>query len=147
MKFRSSLDKYRRGKIKAPGTKTFTVVIDSLSNEGDGVTRIDGKVMFVPHTTPGDKVEVTVTENRARLIRAQVTKLLKPSPHRVTPECKWVEQCGGCAWQHIAYEHQLLVKQAQLAQTLKRIGHLPDVEIRDIGPSPTAYAIGIGFVV
>lgn len=140
MKFRSSLDKYRRAKPEVPGSKTLTVTVESLTNEGDGVARVEGKATFVPHTAPGDKVQIKVTEDRRRFSRARVVKLIEPSPHRVTPECQWVEQCGGCTWQHLSYEHQLETKRAQLIETLTRIGNLPNVVTRDIVPSPTPYA-------
>ena len=123
MKFRSSLDKYRRGKPLTPGTNTFTVSVDSLSNEGDGVARVAGKATFIPHTAPGDKVRIKVTDDKQRFSRAQVLKLIHPSELRADPQCPWVEQCGGCTWQHIRYEHQLAVKQEQLMETLKRIGN------------------------
>jgi len=140
MRFRSSLDKYRRAKPVALGAKTLTVTIESLTNEGDGVARVEGKATFVPNTAPGDRVKIKVTEDRQRFSRARVVKLIEPSHHRATPQCQWVEQCGGCTWQHLSYEHQLETKRAQLIQTLTRIGNLPKVVTRDIVPSTKPYA-------
>lgn len=140
MKFRSSLDKYRRGKPNTLGDKTVTATIDSLSNDGDGVARVKGKITFIPDTAPGDSVRITVVEDRPRYSRARMIKLIEPSSHRVTPQCPWVARCGGCTWQHLSYPHQLEVKQSQLIETLVRIGNLSTVVVRDIVPSPSPYA-------
>ena len=140
MKFRSSLDKYRRAKPPLLGAQTHTVTVQSLTNEGDGVARVNGKATFVSHTAPGDKVEIKIIENKSRYSRADIVKLIEPSEHRVEPLCQWVEQCGGCAWQHLTYQHQLHTKQTQLLQTLKRVGNLSSVTIRNIVPSPNPYA-------
>jgi len=141
MKFRSSLDKYRRGNpaLIANRSLTTTVTIDSLSNEGDGVARHDGEVVFVPHTAPGDKVAVEIVEKRRRWSRAKVVNLIDASPHRVQAPCTYVEQCGGCTWQHIDYQTQINIKQQQLSDTLKRIGKLNTVPMLDIVPSPTPW--------
>jgi len=139
MKFRSSLDKYRRGKPASPGKKSATVNIDSLSNEGDGVARVNGQAVFVPNTAPGDSVQIRLTEQHKNWARAELLSVDVESPSRVTPKCEYFEQCGGCTWQHLKYEAQLSAKTAQLADTLKRIGGIVDLDIREIVISPNPY--------
>src|SRR5262249_50323738 len=62
------------------------------------------------------------------------------SPDRVTPECPYFGRCGGCAYQHIDYQHQLAIKWRQVRDALQRIGKLKDVPMRPIVPSPRQYA-------
>ncbi|MCB0378810.1 MAG: class I SAM-dependent RNA methyltransferase [Bdellovibrionales bacterium] len=113
---------------------TFTkVTIESLANSGEGVGRVDGKVVFVPYSCPGDILEALVTTNKKKFARANIKKLLNPSPHRVPPRCPHFSVCGGCDWQHIDYETQLFWKKQNLAQSLKRIGgieKLPEIKIK-----------------
>lgn len=132
MKFRSSLDKYRRGKPAQVLVKTHTVVVDALSNEGDGVARLNGQAVFIPHTAPGDKVVIEIVEQRKRWSRAKVVEILEASPNRVEPACIYVQRCGGCTWQHIDYATQLKIKQQQLIETLQRIGGLTHINTCDI---------------
>ncbi len=139
MKFKSSLDKYRRGKPAAVTTNTPTVVIESLTNEGDGVAHVDGQAVFVAGTAPGDQVKICMTERHKRWSRATVQELIAAAPTRVDPLCPYFDNCGGCSWQHLAYEEQLNVKHHQLLETLQRIGNLGRVNARNIVPSPTPY--------
>jgi len=139
MKFRSSLDKYRRGKPATVANPSRIVSIETLSNEGDGVARIDGEAVFIPHTAPGDKVRVEIVEKKKRWSRAKVLELLETSDSRVEPRCPYVQRCGGCTWQHINYATQLTIKQQQLKETLQRIGGLNDIPMLDIIHSPQPF--------
>lgn len=139
MKFRSSLDKYRRGKPAALANKSHLVTIETLSSEGEGVARIDGEAVFIPHTAPGDKAQVEIVEKRKRWSRARVLEIVEPSSHRVSPPCPHVPLCGGCSWQHIDYGTQLSLKKQQLAETLHRIGNISDTPILDIVASPEPF--------
>ncbi|MGQ9630846.1 MAG: 23S rRNA (uracil(1939)-C(5))-methyltransferase RlmD [bacterium] len=106
-----------------------TVEIESLAYGGDGVARRGGLAVFVPHTAPGDVVEVEITERHKAYARGRVLSLINPSPERVPPPCPHFQECGGCQLQHIAYMAQLLHKQRFVKDALERIGHLPDVEV------------------
>ncbi len=140
MRFRSSLDKYRKARPAKPGTTESTVVtIESLSNDGDGVARLAGKAIFVPHTAPGDEVEIVVRSKQKRFARGTLKQLIKPSSVRVTPKCEYVGTCGGCTWQHVAYDAQLAAKQQQVQDALERIGGFTDVRIQPIVPSSNPY--------
>jgi tRNA/tmRNA/rRNA uracil-C5-methylase (TrmA/RlmC/RlmD family) len=61
------------------------------------------------------------------------------SSHRVTPKCPYFGRCGGCAYQHIGYEHQLAIKWRQVRNVLERIGKLKEIPMRPIIPSPKPY--------
>ena len=98
------------------GIDTFTVNIESLSFGGRGVgRRADGKVVFVPSVIPGEKVRVHSSVEHASYILADVDEILEFSPERVEPRCRVFEACGGCDWQHISYNHQVMWKKRILA--------------------------------
>jgi tRNA/tmRNA/rRNA uracil-C5-methylase (TrmA/RlmC/RlmD family) len=107
---------------------------------GAGVARHEGKVFFVPFTAPGDRVRARVTRDKKKFAEARVIEIVRASPGRIEAKCKYFGTCGGCAYQHIAYERQLSLKQAQVEQTLRRVGRLAEVPMRPIIPSPQPFS-------
>jgi tRNA/tmRNA/rRNA uracil-C5-methylase (TrmA/RlmC/RlmD family) len=114
------------------------VRIDNLTNEGAGVARVDGWVVFVPFTIAGELVKCRVFRNHKNYSEADLIEVLEPAPNRVTPQCKLFGQCGGCQYQHLAYAEQLQSKQRQVAELLK---HMAKIEhpVREVIPSPVEY--------
>src|SRR5258708_15456269 len=115
---------------------TISLTIDRLSYGPAGVGRIDGKVIFVPGTAPGDKIEVTIDEEKKGYAIGHVVSLIAPPPQRRTPPCPYVQQCGGCPWQHIAYSEQLRAKETLVREQLRRIGGFDKVPLLSIIPAP-----------
>lgn len=118
---------------------TFEVEIADIGFGGDGVGRVNGKAVFVPFTIAGERVSARIAREKKQLIEADLVEVLEPSPHRVTPLCPYFGRCGGCAYQHISYAHQLTIKEEQVEQVLRRIGKLHDVPMQPIIASPNEY--------
>jgi 23S rRNA (uracil1939-C5)-methyltransferase len=117
-----------------------SLIIDSLANSGDGVGRINDLVVFVPFTSPGDHVLVEITFKKKSFLKAKVIEITKNSIHRTQPLCPVFGQCGGCDWQHIPYEDQLLWKKKNLNDSLNKIGRLDSANlIDDVIPNSTPY--------
>jgi len=114
------------------------VRIDNLTNEGAGVARVDGWVVFVPFTLAGELVKCRVFRNHKNYSEADLIEVLEPAPNRVAPKCALFGQCGGCQYQHLAYAEQLQSKQRQVAELLK---HMAKIEhpVREVIPSPVEY--------
>ena len=87
------------------------VTIERLAFGGEGVGRVDGKVVFVPLTVPGDRVKVRIVSDHRRYERGELIEVLTASQDRTTPRCAVFGQCGGCQWQHISYAKQLVAKE------------------------------------
>jgi len=123
-----------------PGTSK-TVEIESLAYRGEGIGHVQNKVIFVPLTAPGDKVELTISENRKNYLRGSVNQFNERSQHRVVPLCDYFGECGGCHWQHLSYEYELQAKKKILQDALSRIGKVaPDsYECPPPIPSPKPY--------
>ena len=98
--------------------------------------RVDGKVVFVPGTVPGDEVTVRLAEEKKTYATGQLVALRRPSSQRRHPPCPYVTRCGGCPWQHVAYAEQLRAKEAAVREHLRRIGGMPDPPLLPIIPSP-----------
>jgi 23S rRNA (uracil1939-C5)-methyltransferase len=112
------------------------VEILETAAEGKSLARVDEKVLFVPHTVPGDIVDVQLTRKRRRFMEGRVIKFHKYSDQRVEPFCEHFGVCGGCKWQFLSYEDQLANKQKWVKDSLERLGKLKDVEIKAILGAP-----------
>jgi 23S rRNA (uracil1939-C5)-methyltransferase len=94
--------------------------------------------LFVPGAIPQDKIRVNVVDRGKRFGYGKIVSIEEPSPFRVEPFCPHFGLCGGCTLQHLAYNHQLIIKENYLRQTLKRLGNidLSEIDVLPITPSP-----------
>jgi tRNA/tmRNA/rRNA uracil-C5-methylase (TrmA/RlmC/RlmD family) len=113
--------------------------IADIAFGGKGVARENGKAVFVPYTIEGETVSAEIVREKKQFAEAELVDVKESSPHRVTPECPYFGRCGGCAYQHIDYEHQLAIKWRQVRDVFQRIGKLKDIPMRPIIPSPKQY--------
>ncbi|MDP3851404.1 MAG: class I SAM-dependent RNA methyltransferase [Luteolibacter sp.] len=95
--------------------------IDSLTNLGSGVGRVDGWVVFVPFALPGEKVRARVYRNDKNCSHADLMEVLEASPDRVEPLCPLFGDCGGCQYQHLGYQKQLAWKTRQVGELMKHM--------------------------
>ena len=98
------------------------VKIESLDQEGRGVARIEGKVIFIEGALTGEVVSYSSYRRKPSFELAQVTQIHKPSPLRVQPKCAHFGVCGGCSMQHLDARAQVAVKQRILEDSLWHIG-------------------------
>ncbi|HNB06197.1 MAG TPA: TRAM domain-containing protein, partial [Thauera aminoaromatica] len=101
-----------------------TAKIDSLDHEGRGVTRVEGKAVFVEGALPGERVEYVVRRAKPSYEQGEVVRVLRPSAQRVAPRCPHYGVCGGCSMQHLDADAQAAVKQRLLEDALRHIGKL-----------------------
>ena len=114
--------------------------VEDIAFGGKGVAREQGKAVFVPYTIDGEFVRAEIVREKKQFAEADLVEVKESSPNRVAPQCPYFGRCGGCAYQHIDYEHQLAIKWRQVRDALQRIGKLKDVPMRPIIPSPRQYA-------
>lgn len=111
------------------------ITIEKLIYGGDGLARLPAdsqgrrKAAFVPLVLPGETVDARVLEEKPGFVRAQLEKVITPSPDRIAPQCPYFGKCGGCQYQHTGYEQQLLLKKSILRETIERIAkvELPEI--------------------
>jgi tRNA/tmRNA/rRNA uracil-C5-methylase (TrmA/RlmC/RlmD family) len=124
----------------APASGTRCVLtIEDIAFGGEGVGRWHDFVVFVPFVLVGEEVEVELTEVKKQFARAHLLRLLRPSPHRVSPPCRYFGQCGGCQYQHMDYATQLEVKRKQVADLFQRVGGLAPELVTPVIPCPQPY--------
>ncbi|WP_299201686.1 23S rRNA (uracil(1939)-C(5))-methyltransferase RlmD [uncultured Amphritea sp.] len=103
--------------------------ISSLSYDGRGVGRYQGKTAFITNALPGEQVLARLTEEKSRFYQGHTDSVISPSSHRIEPVCPHYQQCGGCDLQHLDNQAQLELKQTQALEQLERIGHTKPVSI------------------
>ena len=93
-----------------------------MVSEGKCLARVNNQVIFIDGAAPGDVADLRITRQKKNYAEAQATAIKVASPQRVTPFCEHFGMCGGCKWQHLAYESQLQFKHKQVEDVLRRIG-------------------------
>ena len=96
--------------------------IESLDQEGRGVTHVGGKAVFVDGALPGEQVSFRRTRRQRRHDEGEVVEVLRAAPERVAPRCRHFGICGGCSLQHLQHGAQLAAKARVVAEALARIG-------------------------
>ena len=89
---------------------------------GDALARHEGVVVLAPYALPGERARISAGPIRSGLLRASVLEVLEPAAERTSPLCPHFALCGGCQYQHAAYDHQLRLKVEILREVLRRIG-------------------------
>ncbi|MFI6595234.1 class I SAM-dependent RNA methyltransferase [Nonomuraea sp. NPDC050536] len=114
---------------------TLELTVGPVAHGGWCVARHDGRVVFVRHALPGERIVAEVTEETTRFLRADAVEILEASPDRVVPPCPYAGpgRCGGCDWQHATLEAQRNLKAAVVAEQLQRLaGITRDVVVEEV---------------
>lgn len=120
----------------------MTVEINRLDRKGAGRTVLWREnehgnkkklTLTVPHTLPGETVQVFVNEPHRRRQQAKVKQILNPHPERIEALCPHFERCGGCVWQHWRYSGQLEQKTKMVKDAIASQGFNPDLVKPTIG--------------
>jgi len=104
--------------------------IEDIAFGGKGVAREKGKAVFVSYTMEDELVSAEIVREKKQFAEAELLEVKESSPNRVAPQCPYFGRCGGCAYQHIDYQHQLEIKWHQVREELQRIGKLKDVTMK-----------------
>ena len=105
--------------------------IEGLENEGTGVCKINGMVVFVPKALTGEKVRIRITEIKKNYAKGKVIEVLEKSKHRVDSGCPYYEECGGCNLRHQDSKENLKFKKEKVENAIKRIGKF-DIKVNDV---------------
>ena len=130
-------------KLRPPVQKNdeLIVTIDSLTNEGQGVARVEGYAVFIVGALVGEEVKAHIIKVMPTYAIAKAIEIRKPSPDRVRPACPVFAQCGGCSLWHLSYPAQLRQKQQWVEDALTRLGGFSGVPMQPIVgmEEPTRY--------
>lgn len=114
----------------------ISLKIETLSYGGRGIGKYDGIVVFVSTAIPGDMVRVNVTKLKGNYLEADLLEILEPSPIRISAPCPLFGSCGGCSWQNIPYEKQVVYKEEIARSSVEHIAGQTSFTLHPIIPSP-----------
>ncbi len=121
-------------------TTAHEITLEKLTYGGEAMGRLqDGRAVFVPFGLPGETVRIQLTQEKQNFARGEILEIIKPSPDRIDPKCKHFTQCGGCHYQNLPYEKQLLAKANILRDQLQRIGKIENPPVQATVPSPNQW--------
>ncbi|MCD8078645.1 MAG: 23S rRNA (uracil(1939)-C(5))-methyltransferase RlmD [Lachnospiraceae bacterium] len=107
------------------------VQIEDMTEQGEGIGKVDGYTLFIKDTVVGDFVEAKVIKVKKRYGYGKLLRILTPSPDRVEPLCPVAGPCGGCQLQAMSYASQLAFKRRKVENHLRRLGGL-DVPVEPV---------------
>ncbi len=105
--------------------KKIEVDIVDLSSTGEGVGRVNQKVIFVDGALPGERILAQVEVEKKSYLKGSLLEVLNSSPFRREAPCPHFDLCGGCQLQHLDYPAQLEQKKKRVTDALERIGEIP----------------------
>lgn len=126
-----------RGNLKS---EILNLQFTGMAHGGEAIARDEnGRVIFVPYAIVGETARVEIVETKRGFARGRVLELLEASPFRITPRCPHFPPtpisslqslfCGGCQWQHIAYDAQLEIKTQIVRDQFARVAKMSDAPI------------------
>jgi 23S rRNA (uracil1939-C5)-methyltransferase len=113
--------------------------IESLTPEGVGFARIEGRALTVKGALPGDTVDIRILGLRRHSARVRLEGIIEQGISRIDARCPHFGQCGGCVWQNVPYDDQCRLKAGLVNSAL---GSIPGIEpVKDITciPSPDVF--------
>jgi tRNA/tmRNA/rRNA uracil-C5-methylase (TrmA/RlmC/RlmD family) len=115
----------------------FDVDITAIAHGGHCIARHEGRVIFVRHAIPGERVTVEITDVTKSFARGNCISVIRGSEHRVKPPCKYAKPdgCGGCDFQHIEISHQRTLKSAIISEQFRRLAKMEmEVSVEEVPP-------------
>jgi 23S rRNA (uracil1939-C5)-methyltransferase len=98
------------------------LTLGGIHSSGRSVGLAGTKKVYLDCGIPGEAVTYTLERRKQGFLAGKTESILEPSPYRTIPFCEHYSSCGGCAWQHIGYAHQLELKHQILKNALDKYG-------------------------
>ncbi len=115
------------------------VEITDVAFGGRGLVRLDGLAVFVDQAIPGDRANIRIYRKKKNYAEARMAELIQSSPFRTDAPCVYSGFCGGCKWQFLTYEQQLIYKRRHVTESLAHIGLIKDAVVHATIPSEAIY--------
>ncbi|MCR8914948.1 23S rRNA (uracil(1939)-C(5))-methyltransferase RlmD [Marinobacter panjinensis] len=128
-----------RRRRKVLPTEPVRCVIETLSHDGRGISRDNGKAQFVDGALPGETVMAKVISSRSKFDELRTVEVLEAGEGRITPPCEFADLCGGCSLQHMDSDAQIRFKEDTLRE---HFAHFGGIEPEEWVPPMRSPALG-----
>ncbi|GGE68432.1 23S rRNA (uracil(1939)-C(5))-methyltransferase RlmD [Streptosporangium jomthongense] len=127
-----------RRRRKVLPTEPVRCDVESLSHDGRGIARQEGKILFVDGALPGETVMAKVVSTRRNFDELRTLEVLETAPDRQTPPCEFADLCGGCSLQHMSNDAQIRFKENTLWEQFAHFGGIePEQWVAPLRPDNT----------
>ncbi len=113
------------------------VTIEDIGAKGKAIARVNDLVVFVKGAIPGDVADIKVIRKKKKYLEGKPIHFHQFSEKRIPPFCSHFNTCGGCTWQNLSYEDQLIYKQKEVRDNLERVGKVDTSSMANILPAPS----------
>jgi len=96
------------------------ILIEKLDNEGNGLSHIDGKIIFISKCLEGELVDIDIIKETKKYYVGKLNKVIIPSKKRIDPLCKHFNKCGGCNLLNLEYKDTLEYKENKIKEIFKK---------------------------
>ncbi len=115
----------------------FEADVKSLSHEGRGLAKLEGKTLFIDGALPGERVRYEYRRCHRRYDEANTLEVLQANPERQDAFCSVFGTCGGCSLQHLTPEAQKKHKEGVMLEQFEHFGGVRPEQILDSVTSVT----------
>ena len=119
--------------------KAYELEVIDIAYGGKGLAKPDGFPVFIDRSIPGDVVLAKIIKKKKSWAEGRMIKIIKASQLRKKGRCEYCNFCGGCKWQQIDYDRQLVYKKRHVLESVEHIGRMKGIKVNDVVPSPIQY--------
>ena len=112
------------------------VVVERILPGGLGLAHADGRTVMVALAAPGDRLRVRIDRVKSNVSFASIAEVIERSPQRIDPPCPYFGRCGGCDFQQLNYQAQLVAKKEIIRDCLRRLASLETIPDFEVVPAP-----------
>ena len=98
----------------------YIVKIIDNGIKGEGIAKIDGKVIFIPNAIKDEIVKIKILKVNKDICFGKIVEIIEDSKYRKEPDCLYYNKCGGCNFRHIEYNESLNIKKEAVQTTIKK---------------------------
>ncbi len=96
------------------------ILIEKLDNEGNGLSHINGKIIFIPKCLEGELVDIDIVKETKKYYIGKLNKIIIPSKKRINSPCKYFNKCNGCNLLNMNYEDTISYKENKIKEIFKK---------------------------
>lgn len=96
------------------------VNITDLDHKGNGIAKIDNKIIFIPKSIPGDYIDIDIIKDKKKYSEGIIKEIINSSEDRIESLCPYYSICGGCNISNLNYKNQLEYKKNKVINIFKR---------------------------
>ena len=100
--------------------ETIEVRTEKTVFGGETIAKVNSRTVFIPYALPNETLNINIVQQKNDYSKAQIIKIIEPSPYRIKSECRYYGVCGGCNLMHAAPDYQRELKKQMLINAFEK---------------------------